>query len=152
MEQSPATDISHTHPYTCNSCSVAFRNGEAQRTHMRSDWHRYNLKRRMAELPPYFSGRLQREVLPRRRGLMRRQRRLALSKSVRYVRKPISARMRTETTWAVQKHKLRVAAGSRKGSVNGSVAPSSYRFHYQWWRCYQRAHWRPRTLKQSSRR
>ncbi len=48
-------DVSQTHPYTCNSCAVAFRNSDAQRTHMRSDWHRYNLKRKVAELPPVSS-------------------------------------------------------------------------------------------------
>ncbi len=48
-------DVAQTHPYTCNSCAVAFRNSDAQRTHMRSDWHRYNLKRRLAELPAVSS-------------------------------------------------------------------------------------------------
>jgi pre-60S factor REI1 len=44
-----------THPFTCNTCQVAFRSGELQRTHMQSDWHRYNLKRRVASLPPLAS-------------------------------------------------------------------------------------------------
>lgn len=51
MATTEPTDVSQTHPYTCNSCAVAFRNSDAQRTHMRSDWHRYNLKRRLADLP-----------------------------------------------------------------------------------------------------
>lgn len=38
--------------YTCNSCNLAFPAPEDQRVHMKSDWHRYNLKRRVAELPP----------------------------------------------------------------------------------------------------
>ena len=38
--------------YTCLSCQVAFKNPQDQRTHMRSDWHRYNLKRKVAELGP----------------------------------------------------------------------------------------------------
>ncbi|AGO12196.1 AaceriAEL165Cp [[Ashbya] aceris (nom. inval.)] len=38
--------------YTCNSCALAFESSEAQRMHMKSDWHRYNLKRRVAQLPP----------------------------------------------------------------------------------------------------
>ncbi|KAI9657839.1 MAG: hypothetical protein M1831_004075 [Alyxoria varia] len=44
-----------THPYTCNTCQVAFRDSELQRGHMQSDWHRYNLKRRVASLPPLTS-------------------------------------------------------------------------------------------------
>lgn len=55
MADASAVDVSQTHPYTCNSCAVAFRNSDAQRTHMRSDWHRYNLKRKVAELPPVSS-------------------------------------------------------------------------------------------------
>ncbi|KAL7811602.1 C2H2 type zinc-finger domain-containing protein [Trichoderma gracile] len=43
---------SGSHPYTCNSCQVAYRNIDLQKTHMKSDWHRYNLKRRVASLPP----------------------------------------------------------------------------------------------------
>lgn len=38
--------------FTCNSCALQFRIGNDQREHMKSDWHRYNLKRRVANLPP----------------------------------------------------------------------------------------------------
>ncbi|ODV83036.1 hypothetical protein CANARDRAFT_209515 [[Candida] arabinofermentans NRRL YB-2248] len=38
--------------YTCNSCNLAFAEPEDQRNHMKSDWHRYNLKRRVSQLPP----------------------------------------------------------------------------------------------------
>jgi len=38
--------------FTCNSCSVAFASADLQRDHYRSDWHRYNLKRKVAQLPP----------------------------------------------------------------------------------------------------
>jgi pre-60S factor REI1 len=38
--------------YTCNTCQVAYRTPDLQKGHMKSDWHRYNLKRRVASLPP----------------------------------------------------------------------------------------------------
>ncbi|KAJ3247181.1 hypothetical protein HDU78_004988 [Chytriomyces hyalinus] len=38
--------------FTCLACHVAFRSADNQRDHYRSDWHRYNLKRKVAELPP----------------------------------------------------------------------------------------------------
>lgn len=44
-----------THPFTCNTCQVAFKSSDLQRTHMQTDWHRYNLKRRVASLPPLSS-------------------------------------------------------------------------------------------------
>lgn len=38
--------------YTCNSCKLEFPDLLGQKEHMRSEWHRYNLKRRVAQLPP----------------------------------------------------------------------------------------------------
>ncbi|KAK4147458.1 C2H2 type zinc-finger-domain-containing protein [Dichotomopilus funicola] len=55
-----------SHPYTCNTCQVAFRNSDLQRGHMRSDWHRYNLKRRVASLPPISSEVFTEKVLQAR--------------------------------------------------------------------------------------
>ncbi|KAK3394901.1 C2H2 type zinc-finger-domain-containing protein [Podospora didyma] len=59
-------DITASHPYTCNTCQVAFRNNDLQKGHMRSDWHRYNLKRRVASLPPISSETFSEKVLQAR--------------------------------------------------------------------------------------
>ena len=37
---------------TCITCSVGFLEASAQREHYKTDWHRYNLKRKVAEFPP----------------------------------------------------------------------------------------------------
>ena len=37
--------------FTCVSCEVGFNNSDEQRAHYKSDWHRYNLKRKVADLP-----------------------------------------------------------------------------------------------------
>jgi len=37
---------------TCLNCSVRFLNADMQRDHYKTDWHRYNLKRKIAGLPP----------------------------------------------------------------------------------------------------
>lgn len=37
--------------YTCISCRVKFDTTEKQRTHFKSDWHQYNLKRKVCNLP-----------------------------------------------------------------------------------------------------
>ncbi|GAA5797850.1 hypothetical protein HPULCUR_003246 [Helicostylum pulchrum] len=37
--------------FTCLSCQVAFQTPESQRNHYRSEWHRYNLKRKVVNLP-----------------------------------------------------------------------------------------------------
>ncbi|RKP25097.1 C2H2 type zinc-finger-domain-containing protein [Syncephalis pseudoplumigaleata] len=40
------------HKFTCLACHVAFHSADHQRQHYRTDWHRYNLKRKVAELAP----------------------------------------------------------------------------------------------------
>jgi len=52
--------------FTCITCRVAFKENETQRLHYKSDWHRYNLKRKVAELPPVTSEDFQRRVLQQR--------------------------------------------------------------------------------------
>ncbi|KAJ3398736.1 hypothetical protein HDU80_008627 [Chytriomyces hyalinus] len=37
---------------TCQTCHVAFPEPAHQRDHFKSDWHKYNLKRRVAQIPP----------------------------------------------------------------------------------------------------
>jgi pre-60S factor REI1 len=49
--------------FTCISCRVAFKDAEIQRLHYKTDWHRYNLKRKIAELPPVTAEDFQRRVL-----------------------------------------------------------------------------------------
>ena len=37
-QENSGSSVTSSHPFTCNTCQVAFRNGELQRGHMRSDW------------------------------------------------------------------------------------------------------------------
>jgi len=39
-------------PFTCLACNVCFSTADHQRDHYKSEWHRYNLKRKVAMLPP----------------------------------------------------------------------------------------------------
>ncbi|XP_059481161.1 cytoplasmic 60S subunit biogenesis factor ZNF622 [Neocloeon triangulifer] len=52
--------------FTCISCRVTFQDSEIQRLHYKTDWHRYNLKRKIAELPPVTAEDFQRRVLQHR--------------------------------------------------------------------------------------
>ena len=64
-----ATDVrSDDQPpgFTCISCRVVFRDAETQRGHYKSDWHRYNLKRKVAEMPPVSAENFQERVLSHR--------------------------------------------------------------------------------------
>ncbi|CAE6429417.1 unnamed protein product [Rhizoctonia solani] len=52
--------------YTCLSCAIAFFSAEDQRVHYKSDHHRYNMKRRVANLPPVSAHAFDQKVLERR--------------------------------------------------------------------------------------
>ncbi|KAJ3915951.1 C2H2 type zinc-finger-domain-containing protein [Lentinula edodes] len=54
------------HLFTCISCSIAFVSAEEQRVHYRSDHHRYNMKRRVAGLPPVSAAVFNEKVTERR--------------------------------------------------------------------------------------
>lgn len=48
--------------YTCINCQVQFKEADLQRDHYKTDWHRYNLKRKIAELPPVTAEEFHRRV------------------------------------------------------------------------------------------
>ncbi|CAM4589339.1 unnamed protein product [Leuciscus chuanchicus] len=52
--------------YTCISCRVQFTDGEVQRAHYKTDWHRYNLKRKVADMPPVTAENFEERVLAQR--------------------------------------------------------------------------------------
>lgn len=52
--------------FTCITCRVAFKDADIQRAHYKTDWHRYNLKRKVAELPPVSAESFQEKVLAQR--------------------------------------------------------------------------------------
>lgn len=52
--------------FTCLSCSIAYANPEDQRAHYRTDLHRYNMKRRVANLPPVRADVFNAKILERK--------------------------------------------------------------------------------------
>ncbi|QPG77373.1 hypothetical protein FOA43_004786 [Brettanomyces nanus] len=52
--------------FTCLSCQIKFPSAEMQRIHMKTEWHRYNLKRRVAELPAVDAEVFELKVLQQR--------------------------------------------------------------------------------------
>lgn len=57
------------HVFTCVTCSVAFYSPADQREHFRSDLHRYNMKRRVANLAPVSATVFNEKVQERRTAL-----------------------------------------------------------------------------------
>ncbi|EPY75340.1 zinc finger protein 622 [Camelus ferus] len=52
--------------YTCNTCRVALYDAEAQRAHYKTDWHRYNLRRKVAGMAPVSAEGFQERVRAQR--------------------------------------------------------------------------------------
>ena len=57
------------HVFTCVTCSVAFYSPSEQRDHFRTDLHRYNMKRRVANLTPVSATVFNEKVQDRRAAL-----------------------------------------------------------------------------------
>ncbi|KAL5274111.1 ZNF622 family protein [Megaselia abdita] len=49
--------------FTCINCNVKFADAEIQKNHYKTDWHRYNLKRKISQMPPVTSEDFQKRVL-----------------------------------------------------------------------------------------
>ena len=52
--------------FTCITCRVAFVDAELQRAHYKTEWHRYNLKRKVAELAPVSAESFEERILAQR--------------------------------------------------------------------------------------
>ncbi|KAI5969581.1 REH1 [Candida margitis] len=52
-----------TSSFTCNTCGVRFISADLQRQHMKTEWHRYNLKRKVAQLPSISSETFAEKIL-----------------------------------------------------------------------------------------
>ena len=52
--------------FTCITCQVIFRDLDIQKQHYKCDWHRYNLKRKVAQLPPLSVEEFKKRVTERK--------------------------------------------------------------------------------------
>ncbi|KAI5952136.1 REH1 [Candida theae] len=63
MSYLPNGSNPETCSFTCNTCGIKFISAELQRQHMKTEWHRYNLKRKVASLPPISSETFAEKIL-----------------------------------------------------------------------------------------
>ncbi|OLN85337.1 Cytoplasmic 60S subunit biogenesis factor REI1-like protein 1 [Colletotrichum chlorophyti] len=103
-----------SHPYTCNTCAVAYRNIDLQRGHMKSDWHRYNLKRRVASLPPIASEIFNEKVLQARAAQSAEAEKAMFERTCDACQKSYSSENAFQNHLTSQKHKVRVASLARR--------------------------------------
>jgi len=113
-------NVLDTHPYTCNSCAVAFRNSDAQRTHMRSDWHRYNLKRKVADLPPVAADDFNQKVLNAQASTTAAQEQASYAKSCTICQKTYYSENAFQNHILSKAHKLKAVSGGSKAASTAS--------------------------------
>ncbi|KAF3484350.1 pre-60S factor REI1 [Arthroderma uncinatum] len=117
-----------THPYTCNTCQVAFRSSDAQRGHMRSDWHRYNLKRRVATLPPISSEVFTDKVLNAQASNSAAAAKATFEKSCVACQKTYYSENAFQNHIGSQKHRQREAAWRKDGGKDETASIMSGTF------------------------
>lgn len=103
--------------YTCITCRVVFLDPELQRAHYKTDWHRYNLKRKVAELPPVTADDFQQRVLAQRAA--DRESELRHDEYCQVCKKHFTSRKSYDSHVRSRKHRDKVAAGRGK-SDNGA--------------------------------
>jgi pre-60S factor REI1 len=125
-------NIQSTHPFTCNTCQVAFRSSELQRAHMQTDWHRYNLKRRVASLPPLSSEIFTEKVLANKATAAATAAKASFEKSCAICQKTYFSENAHNNHLNSQKHRTNVMKSGRgamlddAASVSGSMTSSAF--------------------------
>ncbi|KAF3908148.1 hypothetical protein AA313_de0200168 [Arthrobotrys entomopaga] len=115
-----ATSTASSHPFTCNTCQVAFKSSDGQRNHMHTDWHRYNLKRRIAELPPISSEIFAEKVLSSQAADREARDRASFEKPCQACGRTYYSQNAYNNHINSQKHKQRVTALSKLGLGDGT--------------------------------
>ncbi|KAF4635182.1 hypothetical protein G7Y89_g2912 [Cudoniella acicularis] len=115
-------DTASTHPYTCNTCQVAFRNSELQRGHMRSDWHRYNLKRRVTSLPPISSEVFTEKVLQAQSSTTAAASKAAYEKTCTVCARTYFSENAYQNHIGSQKHRTKLAAARDKSVADDETS------------------------------
>lgn len=124
----PAMNVTHSHPFTCNTCQVAFRSSDLQRSHMHNDWQyvsstysdyaihsidcysRYNLKRRVASLPPISSELFTEKVLTAQATSTAAAAKASFEKTCTACQRTYYSQNAYQNHLASQKHKMRISS------------------------------------------
>ncbi|KAI9887705.1 MAG: hypothetical protein M1823_000454 [Watsoniomyces obsoletus] len=117
--------VPSSHPYTCNACQVAFRSSELQRGHMHSDWHRYNLKRRVASLPPLSSEIFAEKVVNAQASSSAAAAKASFERSCEVCQRTYYSENAFQNHIGSQKHKARLVAVAAGKTVAGDPETGS---------------------------
>ncbi|KAJ5832885.1 Cytoplasmic 60S subunit biogenesis factor REI1 [Penicillium riverlandense] len=114
-------------PYTCNTCLVAFHRSDGQREHMRNDWHLYNMKRRVASLPPVSLETFNEKVLAAKATSSEAAAKASFEKTCQACQKTFFSENSYQNHIKSAKHKQREARLNKEGD-DASVMSSTFSF------------------------
>lgn len=127
MDTQPANMDASSHPFTCNTCGVFYRSSELQKAHMQSDWHRYNLKRRVASLPPLTSVVFSEKVLQNKASAAATAARASFEKRCEACDKTYYSEGAYTNHLGSQKHRvLAVRLNAKSGAETDSLVDSTF--------------------------
>ena len=104
--------------FTCITCRVSFADSDIQRRHYKTDWHRYNLKRKVAEMPPVTAEVFQQKVLTQKAEVEAQQQSKTKSLHCQLCNKTFSSENAHSNHLSSKKHKnLEANKAKKQGSL-----------------------------------
>lgn len=111
--------------FTCITCRVSFADSDIQRRHYKTDWHRYNLKRKVAEMPPVTAEVFQQKVLAQKAEVEAQQQSKTKSLHCQLCNKTFSSENAYSNHLSSKKHKDVEANKANKAKKQESLITES---------------------------
>lgn len=111
--------------FTCITCRVSFADSDIQRRHYKTDWHRYNLKRKVAEMPPVTAEVFQQKVLAQKAEVEAQQQSKTKSPHCQLCNKTFSSENAFSNHLSSKKHKDVEANKANKAKKQESLITES---------------------------
>lgn len=111
--------------FTCITCRVSFADSDIQRRHYKTDWHRYNLKRKVAEMPPVTAEVFQQKVLAQKAEVEAQQQSKTKSLHCQLCNKTFSSENAFSNHLSSKKHKDVEASKANKAKKQESLITES---------------------------
>lgn len=111
--------------FTCITCRVSFADSDIQRRHYKTDWHRYNLKRKVAEMPPVTAEVFQQKVLAQKTEVEAQQQSKTKSLHCQLCNKTFSSENAFSNHLSSKKHKDVEANKANKAKKQESLITES---------------------------
>lgn len=111
--------------FTCITCRVSFADSEIQRKHYKTDWHRYNLKRKVAEMPPVTAEVFQQKVIEQKREIEAQTKSKSVTQFCELCNKSFSSENAFTNHMKSKKHKDMLAMFEKVGTTRKRLSSRS---------------------------